>query len=197
MWEQGQVIIRLGEKFSGKGECSCPRLVRQVVTSTLWSVTPPHVPGRGCSFPGPEAGLPIACSMSDAHSSPEGGDRCEWPSLHNRGPTPGGCWGEALGSIWKELSPVSTGGLRTGWRVSKWGKWGSPGRSVSALRLDEKCGVRGDGGEEVPGSTPRAAGNQIRSSQTPAQKRKEAKSLLKTPMWGIHPVFTEARILQI
>ena len=73
---------------------------------------------------------------------------------------------EALGSIWKELSPVSTGGLRTGWRVSKWGKWGSPGRSVSALRLDEKCGVRGDGGEEVPGSTPRAAGNQIRSSQT-------------------------------
>lgn len=166
----------------------------QVATSTPWSVTPPHVPGHRCSFPSPEAGSPIACSVSDAHSSPEGGDRHEWPSLHDRGPTPGGCWGEALGSIQRELSPISTSGLRTGWRVSK---WGSPGRSVSALRLDERCGVRGDGGEEAPGSTPRAAGNQIRSSQTPAEKSREAKSLLKTPMWGICPVFTEARILQI
>ena len=138
---------------------------------------------------------PCACSMSDAHSSPEGGDWCEWPSLHDRGPTPGECWGEALESIWRELSPVSTGGLRTGCRVSK---SGSPGRSVSALRLDKRCGARGDGGEEAPGFTPRAARNQIRSSQTPAQKRREAKSInAKTPMWGIHPVFTGAKILQI
>lgn len=125
---EGQVTS-VWVKVSEKGECSCPRLVDR------WQRPPcgrSHLPtsrGHLCPSQVLRQVHPLHAACPDAHSS--SGDR-HGGHPARQGASPRRMLGEALGSIWRELSPVKwTEDWMEGEQV------GESRRSVSALRLDE------------------------------------------------------------